>query len=79
MRSVVTGGSECRNEGGQGSVRWVVHAVGTIMMAGGGGRVERAIGGETKCSRSASDRKVKVEGVTVERVGIKRNNRIEIT
>ena len=41
MRSVVTGGSECRSEGGQGSVQWVVQAVDTIMMAGRGGRAER--------------------------------------
>ena len=54
--------------------------MGTIMMMGRGGRVERAIGGETKLSGSASDWKFKVEGrATVERVGIKRNNRIEIT
>ena len=80
MRSVIAGGSECRSEGGQGSVRGVVQAVGTSMMAGRGGRVERAIRGETKHSGSTSDWKVKVEGSTVEeRVGIKRNNRIEIT
>jgi hypothetical protein len=74
MRSVIAGYSECRSEGGQGSVRWVVYAVGAIMMAGRGGRVERAIGGKTKRSGSASYRKVEVEGSTVERVGIKRNN-----
>ena len=80
MRSVVTGCSERRSEGDQGSVRWVVQAVGTIMMVGRGDRVERAIGRETKYSGSTSDWKFNVEGPTVERVaGIKRNNRIEIT
>ena len=81
MRSVIAGYSECtRSEGGQGSVRWVlIQAMGTIMMAARGGRVEGAIGGKTKHSGSASDQKVEVKGSTVERVGIKRNNRIEIT
>jgi hypothetical protein len=79
VRSVVTGSSDCRSEGGQGTVRGVVQAVDTSMMAGRGGRVERATGGKTKHSGSASDWKVKVEGSSVERVRIKRNNRIEIT
>ena len=58
---------------------WLVQAMGAIMMLGRGGRVERAIGGKTKCSGGMSDWKVKVEGSIVERVGIKRNNRIKIT
>ena len=53
MRSAVAGYNECRSEGGQGSIRWVVQAVGAIMMAGRGGRVERTIGGKTKRSGSA--------------------------
>ena len=79
VRSVITGYSECRSEGGQGSTRWVVQAVGAIMMAGRGDRVKGAIGRKTKHSGSASDQKVEVEVSTVERVGSKRNNRIEIT
>ena len=67
-RSVITGCSECRNEGGQGSVRWMVQAVSTLMMARRGGRVEdRKIGMETKHSGSTSDRKFNVERATVER------------
>ena len=42
MRSVVAGYSECRSEGGQGSIGCVVQAVGAIMMAGRGGRVQGA-------------------------------------
>ena len=78
VRSVVTG--YIVSEGGQISVRCVVQVVGAIMMAGRGGRAERAIGGETNHSGSTSksDQKVEVEGSTMERVGIKRNNRIEI-
>ena len=53
--------------------------MGTIMIAGRGGSVERAIRRDTKCSGSVSDWKFNVEGATVERVGIKRSNRIEIT
>ena len=68
VRSVVAGYSECRSEGGQGSVRWVVQAIGAIMMARRGDRVEGAIGRKTKCSGSASDRKFNVEGGTVERI-----------
>ena len=49
----------------QGSFQWMVQAVSTSMMARRGGRVERAIGRETKHSGSSSDRKFNVKGETV--------------
>jgi hypothetical protein len=48
------------------------------MVAGRTSRVERTIGRETKRSSSASDQKFDVERTAEERIGFKRNNRIEI-
>ena len=48
------------------------------MMARRSGRVERTIGSESERSGSSSDREFYVERAALERIGVKRNNRIEI-
>jgi hypothetical protein len=75
-RGVITSCSESRSDGRKRSVRRMQSAK-TIMMAGRGSRVERTIGRETKRSSGASDRKFCVERTAVERIGFKRNNRVE--
>jgi hypothetical protein len=41
--------------------------------------VERAGGRQAESSSSPDDREVAVEGATMHRIGVKRNNRVEIT
>ena len=76
-RGVVASCSESRSDGRKRSAPRM-QSVKTIMVAGRGSRVGRTIGREIKRSSGASDWKFDVERTAEERIGFKRNNRIEI-
>ena len=76
-RGVVASCSESRSDERKRSARRM-QSVKTIMVTGRGSRVERTTRREAKRSSDASDRKFDVERTAEERIGFKRNNRIEI-
>ena len=75
-RGAVASCSEDRSDGVKRGVRRV-QSVKTIMVAGRGSRVKGTIGRKTKRSSGVSDREFCVEGMAVERIRVKRNNRVE--